>query len=156
MVRSFKMVMLAVTKIWESHIRDYIMILFKNEGHLQFGVIALAVFFLKVPLAFITPAEADGTLRYNNFLGVCINRDCFPFRVVFLTQIASEIRSTRLAVRYIMPILFGEFHQHRHIGVLATVIFEIFSLTIQMVFAQDHMAHGHGKRCISSSFWMQP
>ena len=59
---------------------------------------------LKVPLAeigatFGAPAEADGTVRQHH-LAVLIEGYGLPFRIVRLSELAVEVRSTHVAVRY--------------------------------------------------------
>ena len=69
---------------------------------------------------------------------------------------AVEIIGAQHPAGHEMPVLLIQPDQHRHVGVFAGVILEIGGLPIQMVFAQDHMTHGHGQRRIGAGLRVQP
>ncbi len=125
MVRAFKIIVLTVAEIWESHIGDGIMAVLVDEALGKFHILALAVLFFEVPLAIVTPAEADGALRRNIGARLRVEGDRLPVWIVAFAEIALEVGSAQEAVRHITSVLLREYDQHREVGIFTAVILEI-------------------------------
>ncbi|EGG99018.1 hypothetical protein imdm_1615 [gamma proteobacterium IMCC2047] len=81
-------------KVWESNCRH----IATNQCQLQFSVSALIAFALfNIPFTFFTPAVTDSPLWGDQLAIALIDTNGFPFRVVFLTQIACQIGGTQEA-----------------------------------------------------------
>ena len=142
-------------KPWEGHITHGVMVIFKDQRHLQGSVLARGLF-LQVPFALFAPAEADCTIGRNKRSGVLRYRHGFPFGIVFLAQSALQIAGPQLPAGNEVAIALFKLNQHRHVGVTAAIILEIPDLPVEMEFTQDHMAHSHAKGGIGALLHIEP
>ncbi len=118
---------------------------------LQSDVALFSILFLKVPAAaLLVPAVAGRAVRRDDLARHFIEPDGFPFRVFALAESVIEIRCPDKSVRHIASALFDQAHEHRHIGITARVIGEIWHLPLDMVFLEDDMAHGQRQRGIGA------
>ncbi len=96
----------AVAEIGEGDLCDLIMVGFINERHGKIGILARAVFLLQIPLAFFTPAEADGAVRDHNLFCFAVYGDSLPFRIIGLTKFVIKFGGTKEAFRYVLAVFF--------------------------------------------------
>ena len=61
----------------------------------------------------------------------------FHSALFFSPRLASKSRGAQQPAGHIAAILLDQTHQHRHVGVAAAIILEIFGLAVEMELAQD-------------------
>ena len=142
-------------EIGEIDADNLIMIAIEDLAQPQLRLRTLGLF-LKVPLAFLAPTEPDGAVGRHDLSGSLVIGNGFPVRVVRLAQMPRKILGAQHPARNVLPVLFIQPHQHRHVGVFAGVILEILGLPVEVIFAQDDVAHCHGQRGIGAGLRVQP
>ena len=155
-IGALEMIVFAVAEIREGNLDHLVVVLVEDRGHPQFDLVALAVLFLEVPLAFLAPAEARAARWRNHIVACLVDRDCLPFGVVLLAKITLEIAGAQQALGNQPAILFDQPDQHRHVRVAATIVLEIGHLPVEVELAQDHVAHRHGQCGIGALLGIEP
>ena len=108
----------------------------------------------QVPLSFLAPAEPDGPIGSNNLAAGLVIGHRLPVGVVGFAQLPVKILGPQHSARDKVSVAVFQPHQHRHVGVFAGVVLEVFGLPVQMELAQDDVAHGHRQSGISASLWI--
>ncbi len=99
------------------------------------------------------PTEPRGTTTLSDVSSI---GDRLPFGIVALAEIAGEVGGAHEPVGHQLAVLLHQPHQHRHVGVLAHVVVEIRRLPVDVEFAQDDVAHGHGERRVGALLHRNP
>ena len=154
MIGGREMLMLDIAEIGEGDLGELVLDAIQRQAQLRGGTVRLL--FLQVPFAGLAPAEPDRAARGDDVAGGFVVGDGLPFGVVGLAQRLVEIGSTHEAFGHQLVTLAHQFHQHRHIGVLAQIVAEIGHLPIDMVLLQDHVPHRHGQGGVRALFHRQP
>ncbi len=117
---------------------------------------AAGLLLLEIPFALLAPAEADRAVRDDDLAGGLVIGHRLPFGIVGLAERSGEIRGAQEALGHEPFPGFHQPHQKWHIRILARVIAEIFGLTIDVEFLQDHVAHGHRQRGVGALLRRHP
>ncbi len=119
----------------------------------------LAVLFLKVPmplrLAPLRPPIAHRTTRHSRIAARLGERHGLPIGAGRFRG-SLEIALAYIAIRHIAAALLPQPHQHRKIGIAASVVFEIGHLAVDKEFLEHDVAERHGERGVGALLWMQP
>ena len=75
MIGAGEVIVLAVAEIGEADVGEFVFVI--GEGQLQFGVAAVGLLFLQIPLALLAPAEADRAARHHDRLSTFRHRRRF-------------------------------------------------------------------------------
>ena len=156
MIGAQEMIVLAVAEIGEADFGDVVMIVIDDQAELELVLLAAGLLLLQVPLALFAPAEADRALRHDDGAAGAVDRHGLPVGIVRFAQGVVEFGRPQQALGHIVAVALLQPHQHRHVGVLPAVALEILGLPVEVKFAQDHVAHGHGQRCVGALLGMQP
>jgi hypothetical protein len=156
MVGALEIIMLAIAEIGEGDINDGVVPVIEYRGHAQRDGRADAVFLLEIPFALLAPAKTGGPRRDDRLAGGVVDRDGLPFGIVPLTEAVLEIGGAQQPVGHESAILADQLHQHRHVGIATAIVLEIGRLPVEMIFAQDDMAHRHRQRGVRALLWIEP
>jgi len=136
----------------------------QRESQLALAAVA-GVATLEIPLAAIgaslrAPAETDRAVRHDD-VAVRVEGDRLPLRVIVLSERLVEVAGAQVASRRehraaVGQLRLAQFDEHRQVGVAARVIVEVVGPTLDVEFAQDHVAHRHRERRVSALLRVQP
>ncbi len=124
------------------------------QRQVDFAVLAIALF--QVPFALVTPAKSDRTQRGDDVAGALVIGDRLPFGIVGFIEGAIEIGGSDEAFRDIAVAALHQPHEHRHVGVFAAIIAEIFRMPVDVEFLQHDMAERHRQRTVGALLGCHP
>ena len=128
-----------------------------DQGELQFDLLAFAPLAgFDVPLAAAVPAVADAALGRYQPGAVLVVGDGFPLAVIGLAEIVRQVAGAQEAGGAQAVAVGFEGYQHRHVGVAAYVVGEVFAGIFQVEFLQDDVAKGHGDGGVGTLLGVEP